>query len=460
MQSLIKPVILAALTLILLIPLAMIEGKVRERSENRDAVMRDIAQSWTGEQTLKGPWLVVEYRRTVEKVHWDEKSKQKVTAPWTQYEKLLLRPKQVKLAATLNVSRRQRSIFQVPVFVSDLSLSGVFNTNVASEALAQVEGKVTLERVFIALSVTDARGIASSPIIEWSKERLSAVPGTELNGIAGFHAELPKSIIEKPGAFSFLTQFTLHGIDQFLVAPVGFDNQINLTSTWPHPSFTGDFLPHEHAIHDNGFEASWSVSSFAAGISLTPEIATQSAIFTSLQQLNTIGVRLFEPIDIYTLSDRATKYGLLFVLLTFSVFFLFEILGKTNLHPLQYGLVGLTLAIFFLLLLSLSEHIGFPLAYSIATAGCVGLITIYIRPALGSANVLILTFGLILLYAACYVILMLEDHALVVGSGLLFVVLASIMLLTKRIDWYQITPDVRMPRKLKPSADTIIGETS
>ena len=302
--------------------------------------------------------------------------------------------------------------------------------------------------------------LTSSPIIKWSQEQLAAVPGTKLNGIAGFHAELPKRIIDKLGVFSFQIQFRLHGIDQFLVAPVGFDNQINLTSTWPHPSFTGDFLPHEHAIHDNGFEATWSVSSFAAGISLTLEIAAQSAAFTSLQQLNRVGVRLFEPIDIYTLSDRATKYGLLFVLLTFSAFFLFEILGKTNLHPLQYGLVGLALAIFFLLLLSLSEHIGFPLAYSIATAGCVGLIAIYIRPALGTANMLLLSFGLLLLYAACYVILMLENYALLVGSGLLFVVLACIMLLTKRIDWYQITPEVRMPGQRKPSAQTIIGEMS
>ncbi len=463
MRSLIKPAVLAALTLLLLIPLAMIEDKVRERSNYRDAVRTDIAQSWTGAQTVKGPWLVVAYRRTVEKVHWDEKSRQKVTTPWTQYEKLLLRPKQLKLAAALDVSHRRRGIFQVPVFVGEVSLSGLFDTKVVSDLLALTEGKITLDRVYTAIGVTDARGIASSPIINWAGARVVAVPGTESTGfesksIAGFHAELPKTIIEKPGEFSFQTQFTLHGIDQFLAAPVAFDNQINLTSNWPHPSFTGDFLPLEHAINDNGFQAAWSVSSFAAGISLAPEIAGQNAIFTSLQNLNRIGVRLFEPVDIYTLSDRATKYGLLFVLLTFSAFFLFEILGKSSLHPLQYGMVGLALAIFFLLLLSLSEQIGFTLAYSIATVACVGLITLYIRPAVGTANVLILSFGLLLLYAACYVILMLEDHALLVGSGLLFIVLAAIMLLTKRIDWYQITPEVRLPRKPKPAPATIIGE--
>ena len=460
MRSLIKPAVLAALTLFLLIPLAMIEDKVRERSNFRDAVRSDIAQSWTGAQTVKGPWLVVAYRRTVEKIHWDEKSRQKVTTPWTHYEKLLLRPKQVKLGAALDVSFRRRGIFQVPVFVGEVSLSGLFDTKVVNDLLALTEGKITLDRVYTAIGVSDARGIASSPTINWAGARVAAVPGTESNGIAGFHAELPKAVIEKPGEFSFQTQFTLHGIDQFLVAPVAFDNQINLTSNWPHPSFTGDFLPHEHAIDDNGFQAAWSVSSFAAGISLAPEIAGQNANFTSLQNLNSIGARLFEPVDIYTLSDRATKYGLLFVLLTFSAFFLFEILGKSSLHPLQYGMVGLALAIFFLLLLSLSEQIGFTLAYSIATAACVGLITLYIRPAVGTANVLILSFGLLLLYAACYVILMLEDHALLVGSGLLFIVLAAVMLLTKRIDWYQITPEVRIPRKPKHPPNTATGEKS
>lgn len=458
MRSLIKPAVLAALILLLLIPLAMIEGTVRERSYNRDAVRAEIASSWTGAQTLNGPWLVVEYRRTTEKVHWDEKTQKKVTTPWTQYEKMLLRPKQVRLANSLDVSHRKRGIFEVPVYVGDVSLAAVFNTKAASDALAQAEGKITLDRVYTTVSISDARGIASSPTLDWEGQPVEVIPGADLNDLPGFHAELPKDVIEKPQAFSFLSEFKLRGLDQFLAAAVGFDNQINLTSTWPHPSFTGSFLPLEHDINDSGFQANWSVSSFAAGISLAPELASQNAAFSAPQQPNTVGVRLFEPVDIYTLSDRATKYGLLFVLLTFAAFYLFEILGKSGLHPLQYGLVGLALAIFFLLLLSLSEHTGFASAYSIATAACVGLISVYIAPVLGRANAVILGFGLTLLYATCYVILMLEDHALLVGSGLLFAALASVMLLTKRIDWYQLTPDVRLPGKGKLSQATATGE--
>lgn len=458
MKSLIKPAVLAALILLLLIPLAMIEGAVRERSYNRDAVRADIAGSWTGAQTLNGPWLVVEYRRTTEKVHWDEKTQKKITTPWTQYEKLLLRPKQARLANALDVSHRKRGIFEVPVYVGDVSLSATFDTKAASDALAQVDGKITLDRVYTTVSVSDARGIASSPTLDWEGQSVEVIPGADLNDLPGFHAVLPKTVIEKPQEFSFLTEFKLRGLDQFLAAAIGFDNQINLTSTWPHPSFTGSFLPLEHDINDNGFQATWSVSSFAAGISLAPELASQNAAFTAPQQPNTVGVRLFEPVDIYTLSDRATKYGLLFVLLTFAAFYLFEILGKSGLHPLQYGLVGLALAVFFLLLLSLSEHTGFASAYSIATAACVGLISVYIAPVLGRANAIILGFGLTLLYATCYVILMLEDHALLVGSGLLFAALASVMLLTKRIDWYQLTPDVRLPGKGKFSQATVTGE--
>ena len=431
---------------------------MRERSYNRNAVRADIASSWTGAQTLSGPWLVVEYRRTTEKVHWDEKTQKKITTPWTQYEKLLLRPKQTRLANALEVSHRKRGIFAVPVYVGDVSLAAVFDTKAASDALAQADGKITLDRVYTTVSVSDARGIASSPTLDWAGQSVEVIPGADLNDLPGFHAELPKAVIEKPREFSFLTEFKLRGLDQFLATAVGFDNQINLTSTWPHPSFTGSFLPVEHDINDNGFQATWSVSSFAAGISLAPEMVSQNTAFEAPQQPNTVGVRLFEPVDIYTLSDRATKYGLLFVLLTFSAFYLFEILGKSGLHPLQYGLVGLALAIFFLLLLSLSEHTGFASAYSIATAACVGLISVYIAPVLGRANAIILGFGLTLLYATCYVILMLEDHALLVGSGLLFAALASVMLLTKRIDWYQLTPDVRLPGKGKLSQTTATGE--
>ena len=460
MKSLIKPAVLATLILILLIPLAMIEGTVRERSHNRDVVKHNIAQSWTGSQTLSGPWMVVEYRRTTEKVHWDEKTREKIVTPWTQYEKLLLRPKQAKLSTGLDVSHRKRGIFKVPVYVGDVSLSAVFDTHAAKETLNQMDGKVTLDHVYTAVSISDARGIASSPGIQWGENKLTVKPGAELNSLAGFHAELPKSVIETPQDFTFLTEFTLRGIEQFHTTPVGFDNQINLTSNWPHPSFTGSFLPLEHDINENGFQANWAVSSFAAGMSLAPEIVNQNTVFSAPGQTSNMGVRMFEPVDIYTQSDRATKYGLLFVVLTFAGFYLFEVLGKSSLHPLQYGLVGLALAIFFLLLLSLSEHIGFASAYSIATAACVGLISTYVSPVFGRANAIVLGAGLTLLYIACYIILMLEDHALLVGSALLFAVLASVMLLTKRIDWYQITPDVRLPRKQNFNHATLQGENS
>ncbi|MEO5628609.1 MAG: cell envelope integrity protein CreD, partial [Thermomonas sp.] len=253
--------------------------------------------------------------------------------------------------------------------------------------------------------------------------------------------------------------FAVRGTEALAIAPLADSNHIVLDSPWPHPQFNGDFLPRSHTITDAGFHAEWEVSSLASnaqdqyrkGGELAPGVTTDAgdvAVAMRAMQagktdaalaVDAVGVSLVEPVNLYSKVDRASKYGLLFVLLTFVGFFMFETIRQLPIHPIQYALVGLALAIFFLLLLSLSEHIDFGWAYLIASIGCIGLIGVYVGNVLRSSRRgLGFAAMLGLLYAALYGLLVSEDNALVLGSGLLFVILSIFMLATRKIDWYQV----------------------
>ena len=210
-----------------------------------------------------------------------------------------------------------------------------------------------------------------------------------------------------------------------------------ITSEWPHPSFTGGFLPDERSVTEKGFHATWQLSRYATGVDALVQ-QRQSKAKPKLENCD-FGVRFVTPVDVYQQSTRAVKYGMLFVILTFAGFFLFEVLRRMAVHPIQYAMAGAALAMFFLLLISLSEHIPFPLAYVVASGACVGLLAFYVGHVLQSA-VRGLGFGGMLagLYAVLYVLLLSEDYALLLGSLLLFAVLGAVMVMTRRVDWYRI----------------------
>ena len=217
--------------------------------------------------------------------------------------------------------------------------------------------------------------------------------------------------------------------------PIGETTIVQLTSPWPHPNFGGRFLPKTKHIDDAGFSARWEVSQLATR---NGDLIRKNGI-SEREALESLDVSFIEPVNIYLLAERAVKYGMLFVALTFAAFFLFETLKNLRIHPLQYGLVGLALAVFFLLLVSLSEHISFALAYAIASVACVLLIGYYVSHVLGGwRRGVAFSAKLVLLYAVLYGLLLSEDNALMLGSILLFIVLAIVMILTRRFDWYSI----------------------
>jgi inner membrane protein len=236
-------------------------------------------------------------------------------------------------------------------------------------------------------------------------------------------------------------EFSLAGTESLSIVPVADSNQVAIQSAWPHPSFRGDFLPTEREVYpqDRGFKARWEVSSLASRAQQQVGGMREAGV-----AVERITISLIDPVDVYTQVDRASKYGILFVLLTFVAFGLFELIKRLPIHPLQYLLVGLALAIFFLLLLSLSEHIAFWKAYLVSSAACIGLQFVYLSGVLKSWR-LAAGFAVMLtaLYGVLYGLLASEDNALLMGSLLLFGVLAAIMWLTRRIDWYELGASLR-----------------
>jgi inner membrane protein len=267
-------------------------------------------------------------------------------------------------------------------------------------------------------------------------------PLPNLSGLPnGMYAELPDALLEqlrKGGSLDWRMPVELLGQKQLEIAPVADVTQVHLRSPWPHPSFGGHFLPGKRVVTSAGFEADWKVSSFSSSArSQFEERRGERGVSPKSVLPDAFNVKLIEPLDVYALSTRATKYGLLFITLTLAAVFMFEVMARLRLHPVQYSLVGLSIAIFFLLLLALSEKFAFGIAYAVAAGASVAVLAIYFTAVLQRVTRgLSLAAGVALLYAALYGLLMSEDNALLLGSLLLFGVLAAFMVGTRRIDWY------------------------
>jgi inner membrane protein len=287
----------------------------------------------------------------------------------------------------------------------------------------------------LGVAIGDVRGLVGMPSL-----RVAGTPRTLRQGLghgdaSGLHARLAAPRAGATLAFDVEFRSSLQGTETLSIAPLAGRNAIALESPWPHPQFHGDFLPRTRAIGPDGFRARWEVSSLASNAQAQ---FREMIVRPEADRTEAISVSLVDPVNAYSLVDRATKYGVLFVLLTFVTFFMFEFLRQLRIHPIQYGLVGLAIATFFLLLLALSERIPFGMAYSVAAIACVSLTGYYLGHVLGRwARGAGFAAMLGTLYAALYGLLISEDNALVLGAGLLFLILATIMVLTRKVDWYR-----------------------
>lgn len=354
----------------------------------------------------------------------------------TALHKAYLLPERLEATVTLQSQLRYRGLYEVPVYRAQTVFRGTFGA-VDLEALRTSADDVLWNEATVVVAVSDARAITETPVLSIGGETVRFRPGNETVGQLNAPIRAPVGTLlaaDPSRSLAFEFELDANGSENLMFSPLGDTTVVELQSDWLSPSFFGAYLPESREMDEDGFTARWSVSSI--GRSLPAQWSNKDAIGTKLQEA-AFGVRLYLPGNLYQLALRAAKYGVLFVGLTFAAYFLFETVGGMRLHPLQYLLVGLANSLFYLLLLSLAEHLGFGVAYALSAAASCGLIVGYSYSVLGSGlRAGIMTAVLGLLYLLLYVVLNAETYALLAGSVGLWFALASIMYLTRRIDWH------------------------
>jgi inner membrane protein len=427
---LLKSFMIGFLSLLLLIPLFMILGLVEARNTRQRQVRESVAGSAAGRQQITGPVLVATYRQRVTVDEKDEATgKTGPRTKWEQRSKVLV-PRDLQVRGEARVEERRRGLYKAQLFHLNGTLSGTFDLP-AGLGLPFDSADFEPGRLQLVLGLSDLRGIRNRPRLAWAGAALDFEPGTVCEVVpSGIRADLGPLANAGRREIPFEIPLELTGSEDLSIAPAAENTQVTLKSDWPSPSFAGRFLPVRHAITDKGFTAEWQVFHLARNLDRIlhrGEGPTEECF----------SVAFLEPVNVYLQSERAVKYGFLFVGLTFAAFFLFEILKRLPIHPVQYLLVGLALAMFFLLLISLSEHLPFLTAYLVAALASVALLGAYLVHALRSAaRGLGFAGAIAVLYGLLYGLLASEDNALLLGSVLLFLALGAVMMATRKLDWY------------------------
>jgi len=420
---LIKSVMVGFLILILLIPAAFIQELVRERQERQKEVIAEVSSKWASAQTVTGPFLLIPYMEAQK----DDKGKIVLVKRMIHYL-----PEQLNIDGKMLPEIRHRSIFKIVLYKSDLTIKGTF-LPVNLSAVGVDPSSVQWNEVRICFGLTDNRGIAEQLQLNWNDSATAMDPGIPTNTVAvsGVSSVLKNGLSLKDSEQSFQLHLKLNGSERLYFTPLGKQTTVQLQSEWKDPAFDGKFLPVQSNVDQKGFKANWTILHFTRDI---PQIWNEGKPEI---EGNAFGVQLLQGIDSYSKTMRTVKYALLFISLTFCLYFFIEILKKRSVHPLQYVLVGLALCIFYTLLLSVSEYIDFNLAYLIASAATIGLITVYTQSIFRNWGIATAFFVfLTALYGFIYILIQLQDGALLFGSIGLFVLLAIVMYYSRKIDWY------------------------
>jgi inner membrane protein len=423
-----KILVIAGLLLLFLIPLQMIKRIVYEREQRSEEAAMEIAGLWGGGQSICGPFISVPYRYFVK-----ETDREGTAETRTVLSRFFFLPESLEIQSSMTSEIRSRGIYDVPVYQAGIKISGVFSKpdpedlHIKPEDIFWDEAKLVVE-------LPDIRAVQSGTSLLWDENPLELSSGY---GRAGFYpgsleSDLPRNWQEEKRSGYFI-RLELRGAGSLRFIPFGKQTRVHLTADWPSPSFSGSYLPAARELSDQGFTADWSVHVLARNF---PQAWKQGDLTSRTVLESAFGFDLFMPVDPYAKAERSLKYGVLFVFLPFLAFFLFEVFTKNRLHILHYLMVGGANTVFYLLLLSLSEHIGFGPAYGAAAAVTTGLIVFY------AASILALRRqGLTMLpvmgglYLFLYTALQSEDYALLIGSVGLFLVLAAVMVLTRKVDW-------------------------
>lgn len=412
-----------------MIPTASIRGLIYERENTQEEAIQEVSSKWGEAQTIAGPFISIPYYR-----YHKEFSKKDSTEKIIQFKEYLhILPSQLDIKGSINPEKRYRGIYEIVVYNSKLDISGTFN-KFEIAALDIQEKNILFDKAEFVVGINDLRGIEEQIKLTWGNEKISFNPGVSSNDIVGSGINALLKIDPNDSTkYHFNLSIHLKGSQQLYFTPVGKITDINITSEWPNPSFNGAFLPDTRDISEKGFKANWNVLHLNRNF---PQIwiGDRHSIDDSA-----FGIDLLLPVDNYQKSYRSIKYAILFIVFTFLVFFFIEILNKVFIHPIQYILVGVALIVFYTLLLSISEHLQYNLAFIVSALATLLLIAGYVRAILGSAKLTLLITGILtILYSFIFVIIQLQDYALLIGSIGIFIILGLVMYFSRKINWYDL----------------------
>ena len=412
---------------LLSLPLMMVRELINERADYRSEVVDAIEQSTSGSQKLAGPLIAIPITETLTRM--ENQKEVNYQRNWVYY----WLPESLAVTGKQTVESRRVGIYSGQVWHNALQIKASFDP---LRLAALRKTNIVLGQPRLVVSVGDARGIGAIHAPEVNGNVLSVEPGLGISGDgAGIHMPMP-ALAEDNKPLEIAFSLDLNGTGEFSLVPLGRNSELQLTSNWPHPGFLGSFLPTQREVSAAGYRAHWQSSWFANDMGSY----FKDDMEIPWSRLPAFSADVMSLADQYQLTDRATKYAILLIGLTFMAFFVFESLTRRPLHPMQYLLVGLSLVLFYLVLLALSEHIGFTAAWLAASLSGAVMNGIYLQAVLrGWRNSLLFVAALLLLDGVMWFLLHSEDSALLLGTGVLALALSVLMFLTRRVDWYALS---------------------
>jgi inner membrane protein len=456
-----KLILVGFVALILLIPTASISNLISERQDRRDEAIKEVTSKWGDKQTIAGPILTVPYKVI-------EKDADKKISETVKYAHFL--PEDLNVSGNLAPNILNRGIYKVIAYKADLKFDGKFLKPDFSELNIPADN-IIWKDAFVSIGVPDMRGINENIVIKWNDKDYQALPASgpmlvtlgrtgqiiDENGNkiseainvnednpnynppvaikSGVSVSVPLESATSSGkAYAYSFKININGGEQLNFIPIGSQTNVALTSSWTNPSFDGAFLPVEREVSKDGFKANWKVLLLNRNFGESWLDNNDNGILDS-----TFGVRMIVPVDEYQKNMRSVKYAIMLIALTFLIFFFVEVINRIRIHPIQYLLVGFALLLFFTLLLSISEHLGFNPAYLIASLATISLVVFYIKHVFKNSRLTGMFAGImVMIYLFIFTIIQLQDYALLMGSIGLFAVLAIIMFISRKINWYAI----------------------
>ena len=416
-----KAMIMGFLIIIMIIPTLFVNNLVNERKLRQNEIVHEVSSKWSDAQTISGPFLYIPFNKVVGVI--DGK-------PDSGSEHFWILPEVLNVNGTIDHHLRKRSIYNVLLYKAHLKQVGSFIIKIPKDVDPNT---IHWNEAQLCFGISDFKGIEEKIVVNFKGSEYELAPGLPVSGIVrkGLSATIDLSSKDINGSIPFGMQAIIKGSEELRFIPLSGNSNYEIKSSWPSPSFDGSVLPDERKVSDSGFMAQWKFNK------------ANLPFGTILKDINTtdldinFGITLLQPADQYAKTERCVKYAILFIGLTFGLFFIVEITQKKPVHPLQYILIGLALVIFYTLLLSFSEFIHFDIAYLISSLAVITMITLYAKQLFGNWRSAMLAGGIITLqYSFIFVLIRLEDTALLVGSIGLFIVLGLVMYASRKIDWY------------------------